>query len=85
MIFGSLPRRCVALRPDRLSVFGYAHVPAFKMHQRMIPEASLPTTAARYDQACAIANALQGEGYVQIGLDHFALPDDAMAIAELFD
>jgi oxygen-independent coproporphyrinogen-3 oxidase len=73
--------RCVALRPDRLSVFGYAHVPGFKMHQRMIPEASLPTTTARYDQACAIANALQGEGYVQIGLDHFALPDDAMAIA----
>jgi oxygen-independent coproporphyrinogen-3 oxidase len=74
-------RRCVALRPDRLSVFGYAHVPDFKMHQRMIPEASLPNTEARYDQACAIANALQREGYVQIGLDHFALSDDAMAIA----
>jgi len=74
-------RRCIALRPDRLSVFGYAHVPDFKMHQRMIPDASLPNTAERYDQACAIANALEGEGYVQIGLDHFALPDDAMAIA----
>jgi oxygen-independent coproporphyrinogen-3 oxidase len=74
-------RRCVELRPDRLSVFGYAHVPGFKMHQRMIPDRWLPDIAARYDQACAIANALQDAGYVQIGLDHFALPDDAMAVA----
>jgi oxygen-independent coproporphyrinogen-3 oxidase len=74
-------RRCVELRPDRLSVFGYAHVPGIKMHQRMIPDRWLPDIAARYDQACAIANALQDEGYVQIGLDHFALPDDSMAAA----
>jgi len=74
-------RRCVELRPDRLSVFGYAHVPSFKKYQRRIDEAWLPDSRARYDQACAIANALGEAGYVQIGLDHFALPGDAMAIA----
>ena len=74
-------QRCVELRPDRLSVFGYAHVPSFKKYQRKIDEAWLPDSLARYDQACAIANALIEAGYVQIGLDHFALPGDAMAAA----
>ncbi|WFU41966.1 oxygen-independent coproporphyrinogen III oxidase [Bradyrhizobium sp. CB82] len=74
-------RRSLELAPDRFSVFGYAHVPAFKKHQRKIDEAVLPDGLARNDQACAIANALKGAGYVQIGLDHFARPDDAMALA----
>jgi oxygen-independent coproporphyrinogen-3 oxidase len=74
-------RRCVELRPDRLSVFGYAHVPGFKKHQRKIDEAWLPDSLERHDQSHAIANALQEAGYVQIGLDHFALPGDAMAVA----
>ena len=74
-------RRSLALEPDRLSVFGYAHVPGFKKHQRMIDEKHLPDGLARHDQACAIANALKEAGYVQIGLDHFARPGDAMAVA----
>jgi oxygen-independent coproporphyrinogen III oxidase len=74
-------RRSLELKPDRLSVFGYAHVPNFKKHQRKIEEAFLPDGLARHDQACAIANALKEAGYVQIGLDHFARPDDAMALA----
>ncbi|MBC9881434.1 oxygen-independent coproporphyrinogen III oxidase [Bradyrhizobium sp. INPA01-394B] len=74
-------RRSLALAPARFSVFGYAHVPAFKKHQRMINEDRLPDGLARHDQACAIANALKEAGYVQIGLDHFARPDDAMAVA----
>ncbi|UWU70268.1 oxygen-independent coproporphyrinogen III oxidase [Bradyrhizobium sp. NC92] len=74
-------RRSLALAPSRFSVFGYAHVPQFKKHQRMINEAVLPDGLARHDQACAIANALKEAGYVQIGLDHFARPDDAMAVA----
>jgi oxygen-independent coproporphyrinogen-3 oxidase len=75
-------RRCVELRPDRLSVFGYAHVPSFKKHQRKIAEASLPDSLERLDQAYAIANALKEAGYLQIGLDHFALSDDTMAAAQ---
>jgi oxygen-independent coproporphyrinogen-3 oxidase len=74
-------RRCLELKPDRFSVFGYAHVPSFKKHQRKIDEAYLPDTGGRFDQSCAIANALKEAGYVQIGLDHFALPDDSMAKA----
>ncbi len=74
-------RRCVELRPDRFSVFGYAHVPTFKKHQRKISDASLPDSLERLDQSDAIANALKEAGYLQIGLDHFALPDDEMAVA----
>jgi len=73
--------RCIALQPDRFAVFGYAHVPSFKKHQRKIAEASLPDSLERLEQACAIAEALKQAGYVQIGLDHFALPGDAMALA----
>jgi oxygen-independent coproporphyrinogen-3 oxidase len=74
-------RRSLELSPDRFAVFGYAHVPSFKQHQRKIDDAQLPDGAGRYDQSCAIADALKEAGYVQIGLDHFALPEDAMARA----
>ncbi|MBN9021011.1 MAG: oxygen-independent coproporphyrinogen III oxidase, partial [Rhizobiales bacterium] len=72
---------CAALRPDRFSVFGYAHVPGFKRHQRKIDERTLPGGAERAAEAEAIAATLVGAGYVRIGLDHFALPGDAMARA----
>ena len=73
--------KCVELRPDRFSVFGYAHVPSFKKHQRKIAEGSLPGSTARHLQAETIAEALLDAGYVRIGLDHFALPGDSLAIA----
>ncbi|WP_028749117.1 oxygen-independent coproporphyrinogen III oxidase [Rhizobium mesoamericanum] len=69
------------LRPERLAVFGYAHVPAFKKHQRLIDEAALPDASERNDQADAIADELVKAGYVRVGLDHFALPDDELAVA----
>jgi oxygen-independent coproporphyrinogen-3 oxidase len=74
-------RQAVALEPDRFAVFGYAHVPSFKLHQRKIEEAALPGGGERHAQAEAIAGALVEAGYVRIGLDHFALPDDPLAIA----
>jgi oxygen-independent coproporphyrinogen-3 oxidase len=73
--------KCVELRPDRFSVFGYAHVPSFKKHQRKIAEDSLPDSIERHRQSETIAEALQEAGYVRIGLDHFALPGDSLAIA----
>src|SRR5262245_17097499 len=73
--------RCVELRPDRFSVFGYAHVPSFKKHQQKIKEGWLPDSLERHEQASAIAQSLRKAGYVQIGLDHFALPEDSMARA----
>jgi oxygen-independent coproporphyrinogen-3 oxidase len=75
-------RQCLALYPDRFAVFGYAHVPAFKKHQRRIDEAALPDSAARLAQAETIATLLMEGGYHQIGLDHYALPDDPMARAQ---
>lgn len=73
--------RAVALAPDRLAVFGYAHVPSFKLHQRKIAESTLPGSRERQEQADAISRALRAAGYRQIGLDHFALPGDSLAIA----
>lgn len=73
---------CLTLRPDRFAVFGYAHVPAFKKHQRRIDEAALPGGPARNAQAEAIADRVEQAGYRPIGLDHYALPDDPMAIAQ---
>ena len=75
-------KRCMDLRPDRLAVFGYAHVPAFKKHQQKIDEAALPDSAARLDQAEAIAQTLVAAGYHRIGLDHFALPEDSLVRAQ---
>lgn len=72
----------VAMRPDRLAVFGYAHVPSYKKNQRRIEEALLPDTVARAEQAAAVADTLVAAGYRQIGLDHFALPDDELALAQ---
>jgi oxygen-independent coproporphyrinogen-3 oxidase len=69
------------LRPERLALFGYAHVPWMKAHQQLIHEAALPGPAERLDQSEAAADRLIGEGYVRIGLDHFALPQDALALA----
>jgi oxygen-independent coproporphyrinogen-3 oxidase len=74
-------RACLALRPDRFSVFGYAHVPSFKRHQRKIADETLPTGAERGAQAEAIRAELEAGGYERIGLDHFARPGDAMAEA----
>ena len=76
-------RKSVELRPERFSVFGYAHVPSFKKHQRKIDEAALPDGAARYEQAEAIAQALVEAGYRRIGLDHYALPEDSMVRAQV--
>jgi len=74
-------RECMALSPDRIAVFGYAHVPSFKKHQRKIDESALPGGAERNRQAEAIGAALREAGYVAIGIDHYARPDDPMARA----
>lgn len=71
----------LTLRPDRLAVFGYAHVPWAKIHQKLIAEDDLPDAAARQEQAAAATERLARAGYVPIGLDHFALPSDPLAQA----
>jgi len=71
----------VGLVPQRISLFGYAHVPWMKKHMRLIPTNSLPSGEDRIDQFEIARTALEKKGYVQVGLDHFVRPDDAMAIA----
>lgn len=69
------------LRPARIALFGYAHVPWMKTHQRLIDAAALPGATERLEQADVAANRLITHGYVRVGIDHFALPDDPLAIA----
>ncbi|MFA6267878.1 MAG: oxygen-independent coproporphyrinogen III oxidase [Pseudolabrys sp.] len=71
----------VSLKPQRLALFGYAHVPWFKTHQRLIDTATLPGATERLEQARVAAETFASFGYEAIGLDHFALPDDELSIA----
>jgi oxygen-independent coproporphyrinogen-3 oxidase len=71
------------LAPDRLAVFGYAHVPTFKKHQALIPGHLLPDLETRLRQAELANQILCTHGYVAVGLDHFARPGDAMAQAAM--
>jgi len=77
----STVEQAVAMRPERFAVFGYAHIPTFKKHQRLIDEQALPGAHERNEQAEAIAETLVAAGYRRIGLDHFALPQDDLARA----
>ena len=74
-------RAAATLQPRRIALFGYAHVPWLKPHQRLIDAAALPGAGERLDQAEAARTMLLALGYEAIGLDHFALPDDDLAIA----
>ncbi len=69
------------LKPDRIALFGYAHVPWMAKNQRMLPEEALPTPLMRFEQSRAAGDALVEQGYERIGLDHFAKPSDGLAIA----
>ncbi len=73
--------RILTLEPARIALFGYAHLPRLKRHQRLIPEEALPDGEARLDQFLAAARRLREAGYRQIGLDHFARPGDPLAVA----
>ncbi len=70
-----------SLDPSRLAIFGYAHVPWFKIHQKLIDVSALPGAAERIAQAAAARAVLEADGYRAIGLDHFARETDPLAIA----
>jgi oxygen-independent coproporphyrinogen-3 oxidase len=72
-------RRALKLDADRMVLFGYAHVPWMKRHQRLIPEPALPDSRQRFAQSRAAADVLIGAGYEPIGLDHFAKSSDLLA------
>jgi oxygen-independent coproporphyrinogen-3 oxidase len=69
------------MAPDRIALFGYAHVPWMKRHQSLIVEADLPGVVERHAHAELAADFLVAQGYARIGIDHFALPHDRLAAA----
>ena len=70
------------LRPDRIALYAYAHLPERFKPQRRILQADLPAAAGKVSMLAASLDALMGAGYVYVGMDHFALPEDALAIAK---
>lgn len=74
-------RAILSLSPDRVALFGYAHVPWMKKHQNMIDEKALPGVVERYAQMTMAAGMLVAAGYEAIGIDHFARPGDSLAVA----
>jgi oxygen-independent coproporphyrinogen-3 oxidase len=73
----------LTLNPDRIAIFGYAHLPARLKHQRLIDEKALPDGLQRYAQSRRLATMLVDAGFRQIGLDHFARADDKLATQPL--
>ena len=74
--------RILAVDPDRLSVFNYAHLPTMFPPQRRINEADLPEPSEKLDILQMTNERLEQAGYVYIGMDHFAKPDDELAVAQ---
>jgi len=73
--------KLLSLEPDRVALYGYAHVPWMARRQKMIPEDKLPVAAARLDLYNAARDLFLQSGYDAIGIDHFAKPGDGLGAA----
>jgi oxygen-independent coproporphyrinogen-3 oxidase len=80
--FGRTLERIIAVGPERLSVFNYAHLPERFKPQRRINAAELPPPEVKLDILQSTIERLTSAGYVYIGMDHFARPDDELALAQ---
>ena len=74
--------KVIAANPDRLSIYNYAHMPTIFKPQRRIHEEELPAPQVKLDILSLAVKTLTDAGYVYIGMDHFAKPDDELAIAQ---
>lgn len=72
----------IGMRPDRLAVYGYAHLPQLFKAQRQLDATHLPSGQTKLDLLGLAIQTLTAAGYVYIGMDHFALPDDELALAQ---
>ncbi len=70
------------LRPDRIALYAYAHLPDRFKPQRRIVSAELPAAAGKVSMLSRSLDAFMDAGYVYVGMDHFALPEDALAVAK---
>jgi oxygen-independent coproporphyrinogen-3 oxidase len=75
-------RRVVRLKPDRIAVFNYAHVPWMKPHQKLIRPEDLPTPEQKLEILKMTIEVLSTSGYEYIGMDHFAKPSDELTLAQ---
>jgi oxygen-independent coproporphyrinogen-3 oxidase len=75
-------RQVCELRPDRIALYAYAHLPERFKPQRRIAAAELPGAAAKVSMLSDALASFMGAGYVYVGMDHFALPNDALAVAK---
>ncbi len=80
--FSETLEKVLAVSPDRFSIFNYAHMPARFKTQRQINDADMPSAETKLDILQMIGRTLIDAGYVYIGMDHFAKPDDELAIAQ---
>ncbi|MEI6542021.1 MAG: oxygen-independent coproporphyrinogen III oxidase [Methylococcales bacterium] len=80
--FANTLDKVLLVSPDRFSVFNYAHMPTRFKTQRQINDADLPTAEVKLDILQMVGQKLSAAGYVYIGMDHFAKPDDELAIAQ---
>jgi oxygen-independent coproporphyrinogen-3 oxidase len=74
--------KVIAAAPDRIAIYNYAHLPHLFKSQRRINEAELPSAATRLDMLGLCIRRLDEAGYVYIGMDHFAKPQDDLAVAQ---
>jgi oxygen-independent coproporphyrinogen-3 oxidase len=73
--------RVRALRPTRIALYSYAHVPWMQKHQRVLEGRGLPSPDEKVELFVGLARGLVDAGYVPVGMDHFALPDDPLVAA----
>ena len=79
--FARTLQQVAGLRPDRIALYGYAHLPERFKPQRRLSAADLPEASARVQMLEQALGSFVGAGYEYVGMDHFALPQDALAIA----
>ena len=80
--FGVTLDRVIAANPDRMSIYNYAHMPTMFKPQRRIQEEDLPSPQVKLDILSMAVDKLTKAGYVYIGMDHFAKPEDELAVAQ---
>lgn len=83
--FAATLDRTIVLRPDRIALYSFAYLPdlpRLKGHQRLIKVEDLPDTEAKYQLFSTAIERLTAAGYRQIGMDHFALPEDELSVAQ---
>ncbi len=79
--FADTVKKTIAINPDRIVTFSYAHVPWVKEYQKVLEDIGLPKPEEKMEMLTSTLNTITANGYVAIGMDHFAKPEDELSIA----